>query len=164
MTTGWLMFWLALFNLQPSTAHAQGTAFSYQGRLTAPGAPASGSYDLKFGLFDAVSGGSQQGNSLTNFATAVSNRLFKVTLDFGNQFTGADRWLEIAVQTNGGSGFHTLSPRQQLTPVPYAIYAGNAGVAASAGSVAAANIVGTLGTAQLPGTVLTNGTTGVVTV
>ena len=108
------------------SAFAQGTAFTYQGRLNNNGAPANGSYDLSFALFDAASAGLQPGNPLTNSPTLVSNGLFTVTLDFGNQFPGADRWLEIAVRTNGGGAFAALSPRQPLTPTPYAMFAANA--------------------------------------
>ncbi|NMD21717.1 MAG: hypothetical protein GYA76_15935 [Verrucomicrobia bacterium] len=39
-------------------------------------------------------------------------------------FDGSARWLEIAVRTNGDTAFTTLTPRQQLTPAPYALYAG----------------------------------------
>ena len=42
---------LLTLNLQPSTALALDTAFSYQGRLNASGAPANGSYDVAFTLF-----------------------------------------------------------------------------------------------------------------
>jgi len=56
----------------------------------------------------------------------VSNGLFTVTLDFGANFPGANRWLEIGVRTNGGGAYTTLSPRQALTATPYAIMAGNA--------------------------------------
>ena len=106
---------------------AQGTAFTYQGRLNAGGNPASGSYDLTFTLFNANTGGGAIGGPLTNLATAVSNGLFTTAIDFGPAvFTGSADWLEIAVRTNGGSRFTTLAPRQQLTPVPYAIKAGAA--------------------------------------
>jgi hypothetical protein len=87
-----------------------------------------------------------------------------VTLDFGNQFPGANRWLEIDVRTNGNGTFNTLSPRQAVTPAPYAIYSANAGTAvtaASANSVFAANVVGTIPLAQLPPGVVTNGASGV---
>ncbi len=106
---------------------AQGTAFTYQGRLSDGGNPANGNYDLTFALFSASSGTGQVGSALTNTATAVSNGLFTVILDFGANFPGGDRWLEIGVRTNSGvSGtFSTLLPRQQVTPAPYAITAGN---------------------------------------
>jgi hypothetical protein len=105
-------------------ASAQGTAFTYQGRLNDGANPANGSYDLRFALYDAANAGNQQGNLLTNSATAVTNGLFTVTLDFGNQFPGAARWLEIAVRTNGVGAFATLAPRQALTPTPYAVTSG----------------------------------------
>ena len=114
-------------NLQPATLLAQGTAFTYQGRLDAGGAPANGSFDLRFAIYDAASGGSLLAGPLTNAAVAVSNGLFTVALDFGaGVFDGADRWLEIGVRTNGGlSSFTTLNPRQLITPAPYALNALN---------------------------------------
>src|ERR1035441_5002323 len=50
---------LALFtlNLQLSTCFAQGTAFTYQGRLDSSGSPASGRYDIAFSLYPASAGG-----------------------------------------------------------------------------------------------------------
>ena len=81
----------------------------------------NGTYDLKFTVFDAASAGSAVGAPLTNAAVAVSNGVFSVTLDFGGGvFTGADRWLEIGVRTNGGAAFAVLTPRQAVTPTPYA--------------------------------------------
>jgi trimeric autotransporter adhesin len=124
---------LSTLNSQLATARAQGTAFTYQGRLNSGANPANGNYDLTFSVFGVASGVGQVGSTVTNF-TAVSNGLFTVTLDFGNQFPGVGRWLEIGVRTNGGGSFFTLSPRQALTPAPYAITAGNlTGVVPSAG-------------------------------
>lgn len=119
--------WFVLLNFDSplSTSFAQGTAFTYQGRLDDGGSPANGFYDLCFKVFDSRTNGNQQGPILTNAAAAVSNGLFMLTLDFGNQFPGGDRWLEIAIRTNGGNDFITLSPRQPLTPAPYAITAAN---------------------------------------
>ncbi|MCX8091112.1 MAG: hypothetical protein N3I86_09315 [Verrucomicrobiae bacterium] len=118
---------LSTFNPPLSTCHAQGTAFTYQGRLDSGGSPAAGIYDVRFAIYDAASGGNQWGPALTNSATAVSNGLFTVTLDFGaGVFTGTARWLEIAVRTNGGGAFTPLAPRQALTPTPYAVFAANA--------------------------------------
>src|ERR1017187_2247807 len=121
---------LSTLNSQLSTASAQGTAFTYQGRLINGGNPANGSYDLRFAGYDSTnSPGTLITGPLTNAPTAASNGQFTVTLDFGtNVFTGADRWLEIAARTNGAAGsYTTLTPRQHITPVPYAIEAVTAG-------------------------------------
>jgi hypothetical protein len=114
----------ALLVVIPPWVRAQGTAFTYQGRLNDGASPANGNYDVRFALYDAANAGNQQGNLLTNSPTTVTNGLFTVTLDFGNQFPGAARWLEIAVRSNGVGGFTILAPRQPLTPTPYAITSG----------------------------------------
>jgi hypothetical protein len=114
-------------------AFAQGTAFTYQGRLTDGATIANGSYDFRFTLFDSTNlPGTVVAGPATNSATVVSNGLFTMTLDFGGTvFDGSSRWLEIATRTNlGGTGsFSTLSPRQKLTSAPYAVRAANAGLA-----------------------------------
>jgi hypothetical protein len=122
-------------------ARAQGTSFTYQGRLNENGSPANGDYDLKFSIFDDPIAGSQVGDSLTNAPTSVSNGLFTVTLDFGaGVFTGAPRWLEIGVTANGnGEDFTALSPRQALTASPYAIFAGTSANVASGSVVTSLN-------------------------
>jgi len=126
-----------------SSSAAGATAFTYQGRLTTAGASATGQYDLRFTVHDLAAGGSIVAGPLTNSPTTVSNGLFTVTLDFGaGVFTGADRWLEISVRTNGGGVFDTLSPRQKLTPSPYAIHAAGAD---------ATGLVGTLPPTALSG-------------
>jgi hypothetical protein len=104
-------------------AEPLGTAFSYQGRLNSANSAATGLYDFRFALFEAADGGAQVGATLTNNATGVTNGLFGALLDFGAVFDGGARWLEIAVRTNGGSAFTTLTPRQAFTPAPYAMYA-----------------------------------------
>ena len=147
-------------NPQLSTAHAQGTAFTYQGRLNFNGNPAAGNFDVRFAVFDANTNGNQFGVTLTNSATAVTNGLFAVTLDFGaGIFTGPSRWLEIAARTNGNGAFATLAPRQALTPTPYAIYANTASNVL--GSVPASQVSGVISPAQLPANVITNTQTGV---
>jgi hypothetical protein len=141
---------------------AQGTAFTYQGQLASDGSPANGSYDLEFTLFETNSNGTPVAGPITNAATGVSNGLFTVTLDFGaGIFSGRSYWLEVAVQTNGGSGFTTLSPRQPVTPVPYALFAPNAGAAMTAASANAVAPGATIPLSALPSAVVTNGSTNV---
>src|ERR1039457_6167098 len=94
-------------------AAAQGTAFTYQGRLNAGGNPANGSYDLSFSLYSVSSGGSVTYGPLTNSATVVSNGLFTVTLDFGVVFGGNSYWLDLSTRTNGNGSFTELSPRSE---------------------------------------------------
>jgi hypothetical protein len=99
-----------------------GTGFTYQGQLKSGGNPANGQYDLQFKLYDALSGGTQVGSTLTVSNQTVTEGLFTVPLDFGaNAFQGDARWLEIAVRQTGGGTYTTLSPRQPLTAVPYAM-------------------------------------------
>jgi len=157
----------AIFFLPSATA--QGTAFTYQGQLTAGGAPAGGVYDLRFTVYDSTNlPGTIIAGPRTNAATAVTNGLFTVQLDFGaGVFDGNARFLDIAVRTNGGSTFTVLAPRQPITSAPYAVQALNAAtagvatVAASANSVSAANISGTISTAHLPSSLVTNGASGI---
>jgi hypothetical protein len=138
-------------------AFAQSTSFTYQGRLDDGANPANGLYDLRFAICDDASGGAPQGDTVTNAATAVSNGLFTVTLDFGNQFPGADRWLEIGVRTNGGGTFSTLSPRQQLTATPYAITAGNLTGTLEAGQLSGTIAATNIGAGSITSVMLANG-------
>lgn len=119
---------------------AQGTAFTYQGRLQSGSNTASGIYDLTFSVWSGPSGDFQVGSTFTNSATGVTNGLFTVTMDFGSVFDGNPRWIEIGVRTNGNGDFTTLLPRQQLTPSPYAVYAGGVSAAGISGNIPAGNI------------------------
>ncbi len=114
---------------QVSQAVQVGTAFTYKGRLTDGGNPADGDYDLQFELYDNASGPSQVGSTIVLDNVTVASGLFTEQLDFGSGiFDGDARWLEIAVRDGASSGnYTTLSPRQELTPTPYAIYAQNGG-------------------------------------
>lgn len=116
-----------ILNLQPSPACGQGTAFTYQGRLDAGGAAASGSYDFRFRLSSDPLGNAYVGSPVLTNAVPVSNGLFVVALDFGDIFTGADYWLQVEVKTNGAAGYTMLSPLHRLLPAPYAQHAANAG-------------------------------------
>ena len=99
---------------------AQTTAFTYQGRFTdsTVAQPTIGVYTMKFRLYDALNDGNQVGSEQT-VSVSVVNGIFTTALDFGAApFTGGQaRWLEIQV------GTATLTPRQKLGSVPYAIRA-----------------------------------------
>jgi hypothetical protein len=112
------------------SAYAQqsSTAFTYQGFLRDNGQPANGVYDLRFALFDSEVGGNQIGSVVFVNNVTVADGLFTVEVDFGAApfNTGARLWIEIGVRPGGRTGGHSLlTPRIELTPVPYAIYAQN---------------------------------------
>lgn len=117
-----LLMVFSLLLLTWGVAHGQTTSFSYQGRLTDGGNPATGNYDLQFALFDSLSGGTQIGTTQAVSAVPVSGGVFTTQLDFGvGAFSGANRFLEISVRPAGGGSFTTLAPRQQISSMPYAI-------------------------------------------
>lgn len=106
-----------------------GADFTYQGRFMDGDQPADGEYDVRFILYDAESGGTQVGSTVTKENLAVSDGLFTTTLNFGaGSFNGDARWLEIAVRPGAsGDTFTVLNPRQPVTAVPYALHALTAG-------------------------------------
>jgi hypothetical protein len=116
---------LVMVFLNTPTVTGQTSAFTYQGKLTEAGNPATGSYDMQFKLFDtqAVGTGTQQGSTITNPTVPVTAGSFIAQLDFGAAvFDGTARYLEISVRPAGSPNPYTvLSPRVQFTPSPYAI-------------------------------------------
>lgn len=100
------------------------TAFTYQGSLTASGALVNTPTDVQCSLWDAASGGTQVGSTLTQTAVTVENGLFVVSLDFGvDPYASAKAlWLQIAVRNPTGTGSYTvLGTRQALTAAPYSL-------------------------------------------
>jgi hypothetical protein len=109
-------------------AHAQSTAFTYNGRLNNNGAPVNGAYDMRFTLYDVNVAGNVVVGPLPISPVDVANGLFTVRVDFGaNVFTGPARWLGIEVRPVGDANYRTLTPRQEVTSSPYAIRAQTAG-------------------------------------
>ncbi len=100
-----------------------GTGFTIQAYMDDGGAPANGSYDFEFALFDAAAGGTQVGATFTLGDKAVFDGYFDVELDFGaGAFGGGARHLETRVRPGASAGpYSTLSPRRELTPAPYAL-------------------------------------------
>ncbi len=111
----------ALCPMQRASAQlAVGSAFTYQGLLRNAQGPVSGSVDLELRLFDAPTFGAQQGPTQLFPGFQVSQGQFTVVADFGTPpFSGSRRWIQAFV--NGSP----LSPRQEVTPAPYALFALN---------------------------------------
>ena len=95
-----LSFWAGV----RAVAAPLGTAFSYQGQLKSTDGPVNGIHDLRFRLFDAAVVGAQVGSTYCIDGVNVINGLFTVPLDFGAQFNGDKRFLEIQVRADGTPG------------------------------------------------------------
>jgi N-acetylneuraminic acid mutarotase len=139
---------VAVLMLVTASAHAQTTAFTYQGFLTDGGAPANGVHDFQFYLYREAVAGALVAGPVAVDDLGVTNGLFTALVDFGLVpfEQGDDRWLQIAVRPGASAGSYTnLSPRQAMTPTPYALFAARAQKAATVtGDVAANQIIGTL--------------------
>src|SRR6267154_1996268 len=123
-----------------SAATPLGTSFSYQGRLSDGGSPATGKYDLRFSLFDDPAAGTKIGSTQITNGVPVTNGVFSVSLDFeASAFAGDARWLEISARSNGVVCFTMLTPRQPLSASPYALFSPAAGAASTAGTAATAS-------------------------
>ena len=128
---------------------AQGTSFTYQGHLNNGNSAANGNYDFEFRNFDALSGGNQFGSTVVLLNVPVTNGVFSVQLDFGNNFPGAPRYLGIALrQAGSGTDYTILSPRQQITSTPYAVKSLNATTADTADTATNAAQLGGLSPSQ----------------
>jgi hypothetical protein len=115
-------------------------SFTYQGQLSESNAPANGLYEMDVRLFDSESNGSPVALQCTQ--VPVNNGLFTLNVAFTNfppsLFNGSSRWLEVAVRLYDGTNeFTKLTPRQPITPAPYASFAYEA---ATANSVAWSNV------------------------
>jgi len=134
---------LAVLGAGETFAAPMGTVFTYQGRLNDGNQPANGSYDFSFILYDAPTNGVAMGNAVYLSDIPVTNGLFTVSLNESNEFgssafNGSARWLEIYTRTNSGQfadNFVLLSPRQPLTPTPYALFSQSAFAALNAVNV-----------------------------
>jgi hypothetical protein len=138
-----------------SEAAPMSTAFTYQGHLYDANHVANGNYDFQFKLYDSNSDGNQVGSDVDKPDVNVVDGYFTVELDFNdpNAFNGEARWLKIGVRPGASTGgYTTLSPRQEITATPYAMYASNSNVkqliadfvVAAGESVTAGDVVGFL--------------------
>jgi len=92
------------------------SAFTYQGYLENAGTPVTGTYTCVFRVFDSATGGAALGVDSEDVTFQEGH--FTVLLDFDPAvFTGDPRWLGIEVDGT------PLTPRQEVTPAPYALRA-----------------------------------------
>jgi hypothetical protein len=124
----------ALCAIVLTTSIANAEPFTYQGSLNDNGAPATGEYDLIFRLYNAASGGAQLGAQVVHENTQVTDGLFTVELDFGDDlFLMTPRYLEVRVRPGASGGsFDILTPRTTVNPAPAAHHATNATFATTA--------------------------------
>jgi len=112
--------------LDKSVAVNAGGAFNYQGELNDAGVAVSGQYDFSFSLWNALAGGTKVAGPAIKGNRTVTNGLFNIEdLDFGVVvYDGQALWLEVTVRETGNPGSETtLSPRQSIASVPYAVQA-----------------------------------------
>ena len=105
-----------------------GNYFTYQGRLTETGQSANGAYDFRFYIYNAGAVGTLLAED-EDLAVPVENGLFQIVISVAASTfnTGGLRWLDIEVSPAGTGDWTTLTPRQEIRPVPQAIYAEYAG-------------------------------------
>lgn len=111
--------------LLAGTAHGQYSAFTYQGEIRESDAPANGTFDLRFSLFNAATGGSQVALTQCADNVQVVNGRFTVELDFGG-LNLQPLFVEISVRRDTGldcsdtMGYTSLAPRQKIAITPFA--------------------------------------------
>ena len=89
--------------------------FTFQGFLEQSGSPLNGNANLAFKLYDAQSGGTQQGATISANSYPVLDGVFTIDLNFaGVAFADANRWLQVEV--NGTP----MGPRIEILPAPVA--------------------------------------------
>ncbi|MCC7097768.1 MAG: hypothetical protein IT472_11370 [Thermomonas sp.] len=94
---------------------AQAEPFTFQGFLEQSGSPLNGNANLAFKLYDAQSGGTQLGSTITANTYLVLDGVFTIDLNFaGVAFAESNRWLQVEV---GGT---PMGPRIEILPTPVA--------------------------------------------
>jgi hypothetical protein len=101
------------------------STLTQQGRLLdSAGAPATGSVQMKFTVYDAASGGTTlwtETQTITLDDGYFSARLGETTAIGSTVFDGSTRYLGVQVGTDA-----EMTPRQAMVSVPYALMANNA--------------------------------------
>ena len=98
--------------------------FTYQGRLNYNGSPANGSYDLRFELYSAATGGAPIGAPVVLPAQIITGGLFSADLNFGGAtvFNGTAYWLAVSAKPAGTATSVPVPGRAAIRTTPYSIY------------------------------------------
>lgn len=110
-----MRFLTALMLLVITTGASAFTTITYQGQLQDTEGPVNDTVEMSFTLFDAETGGSQLDEPIDFSEVSVTNGLFQVGLDFGEQPYADGLWLAIEIEGQ------PLEPRQPVTGAPFAI-------------------------------------------
>jgi hypothetical protein len=105
-----------------------GTGFTYQGSLMDGGVPANGSYDIFLTPYAAATGSQTLGPSFCADNVPVVNGLFAVQVPLrmppsGQLYLGLQFRQDVGTDCASSAGLIELSPRQEVTPAPQAVYA-----------------------------------------
>ncbi len=112
----------------PLVASAQAPQLlGYQGRLVKmDGTPESGNAQMRFGLFGTETGGSslwEETQAVSISQGYYSTFLGRMTMFPATLFDTGTLWLEVAVQAPGDTQFRTMTPRQRVGSVAFALSA-----------------------------------------
>lgn len=77
------------------------TTISFEGQLEENGQPLSGSYNMRFELFDAESSGNLIGSEKISKVSVVDGT-YNVELKYETPLTDQSYWLEVAIKSGGG--------------------------------------------------------------
>ena len=117
----------------PGVSAVLGTGFTYQGELAdGGGRPVSDGCDFRFSLWDAAGGGTQVGSASTVSAVRCRRRSLYRARERGGRVWSQRLCRAGALAAGCGAlpgrerELPPLSPRQELTAAPYALYAARA--------------------------------------
>ena len=122
-----------IFVIGQMSVMAQTTAFNFQGRLNDGTSPANGKYDLQFRLYDALTGGTQIGSTISQPGTTIINGVYSTQLDFlvtsttsAFYYDNNPKFIEVSLRPMAANvatsnAFTILGPRQQILFVPFAV-------------------------------------------
>ncbi|MFN0012214.1 MAG: hypothetical protein ACKVS8_11295 [Phycisphaerales bacterium] len=107
----------------PAAAEPAPQTFTYRALVNDGTAPANGAYDVQARLFNALAGGTQVGSMFQALGVNIANGQLLTPMSFGSPtlYNGQRLWVELSLRAAGSPTYTTLSPRQEMTAVPYAL-------------------------------------------